>query len=189
MLQSAGNQQLRIGILVVVAALIGVGLWLAFGNSSNKKKHSTGESITSAIGPVALSTSELSEPGRDIVGQPIVLGRAEEGLPLRVLAPTNDRIFVRYLPKGVKAGAPGKKYLIIGDVSRSPDAYQALKKGAKGRGREGKERRHHLACGPRIRTASTSPGLSVPYEVEVYHPNARKARQDRRSPVQVTTVG
>ena len=28
-----GNQQLRIGILVVVAALIGVGLWLAFGNS------------------------------------------------------------------------------------------------------------------------------------------------------------
>ena len=72
--KQGGNQGLRIGILVVIAALIGVGLWLAFGHSSTKHKKRAIDTtpVTRAIGPVALTQIELRNKA-SIIGQPMYL--------------------------------------------------------------------------------------------------------------------
>jgi hypothetical protein len=162
------NQQLRIGILVVVAALVGIGLWLAFGNSSNKKKHHG--SLTSAIGPIALSKNELSNKA-NIVDQPVYWAGPKKGYHYEFWRLRNGRIFVRYLPVNVAAGAPGKKYLIIGTYFL-PGAYQALKKGDNFvKGKQGSV----IWTDPKKPSSVYIAWPGRKYEVEVYHPNARKA--------------
>ncbi len=170
--QTTGNQQLRIAILVVVAALIGVGLWLAFGNSSKKHHHPQTKNFTTAIGPIALSKNQLQNKS-NVLGQPIYWAGPKKGYHYEFWRLKNDEVFVRYLPTNVKAGAPGKKYLIIGTYPLS-HAYKALKKQAHGRVEKGPRGSivWPLPNDPHS-VYIAWPGKS--YEIEVYDPKASKA--------------
>ena len=184
--QQAGNQQLRIALLVVVAAVVGVGLWLAFGHSSkNKKKQGGSPAVTTAIGPVALSERQLRDKNT-IINQPMYWAGPKQGYHYEFWRLKSDRIFVRYLPQNVKAGAPGAHYLIVGTYPL-PGAYGALKKLANGKG----------VSGPNGSLVWVRPGYpksvyivwpKVNYEVEVYNPNPSKALQIAKS-TQIQTVG
>jgi hypothetical protein len=182
---STGNQQLRIAILVVVAALIGVGLWLAFGQSKHHKGNGS-SALRHAVGPVALTHDELLARAGN-VGQPIYWAGAAKGNGWHYeYTRRNDKIWVRYLPAGVKAGQKPAKLLIIGTYPLA-HAYKALKTLAKGRGVTGKD-------GSFVWVRKGDPKSvyvvwpSRPYEVEVYSPNPSKAAKIAESG-QITTVG
>jgi hypothetical protein len=86
----------------------------------------------------------------------------------------------------VKAGAPGKNYLIIGTYPL-PHAYKSLKKLAKGKGVKGPN-------GSFIWQRTGAPNSvyvvwpKVPYEIEVYDPHPSKSASIAESG-QVKTVG
>ncbi len=181
--QSMGSQQLRIVLLVVVVAAVGVGAWLAFGHSAKHKKKS--HNLTTAIGPVALSKSKLSAQALAL-GQPMYWAGPMKGFHYEFWRLKSDRIYVRYLPVKVKAGAPGKNYLIIGTYPL-PHAYKSLKKLAKGKGVKGPN-------GSFIWQRTGAPNSvyvvwpKVPYEIEVYDPHPSKSASIAESG-QVKTVG
>lgn len=178
----AGNNQLRIVILVVVVAVVGVGLWLAFGRSNKHHQHN----VTTGIGPVAQSARQLSNqasaifPGRFYWAGP----KKNYHYEFQRLA-KNGNMYVRYLPKGVPAGGKPGQLLIVATYP-FPGAYGRLKKGAKGRVVAGKN-------GSIIWVKTNDPKnvyiawKHVPYEVEIYDPNPRRAANIAESG-QVTPV-
>jgi hypothetical protein len=181
--QPAGNKSLRIAILVVVAALIGVGAWLAFGRSSNR--NSNAAPLFNAIPPVSQSARELSNRALTLA-QPLYWIGAKPGYHYEFSRNIKGYLYVRYLPKGVKAGEKPGKLLIVATYPLQ-HAYKLLKKGAHGRVVSGKR-------GSIVWVRTNGPQSvyiawpKVPYEVEVYSPNASKAAKIAESG-QVTTVG
>jgi hypothetical protein len=181
--QSSGNQQLRIAILVVVAALVGVGLWLAFGNSKSKPHH---HNVAIGIAPVSQSQRQLASRAL-AVGQPFYWMGPKKGYHYEFTRlAKNGNIYIRYLPKGVKAGGRPGQLTIIATYPMI-NAYGRLKKGAKGRVADGKN-------GSIVWVKTGDPKnvyiawKRVPYEVEVYNPDARKAAKIAEDG-SVTTVG
>lgn len=183
---ATGNQSLRIAILVVVAALVGVGLWLAFGHSKDKKGGGNSSALKHAVGPVSLSESQLLTKAGN-VGQPIYwAGAAKQKGTHYEYTRRNNKIWIRYLPKGVKANQKPAQLLIIGTYPLA-HAYKALKKLAKGRGVTGNDGSFvWVRKGDPKSVYIVWPGR--PYEVEVYSPNPTRAAKIAESG-QITTVG
>jgi hypothetical protein len=184
--QASGNQSLRIAILVVVAALVGVGLYLAFGNSSNKKKKHHGQNLTTAILPVALSKSQLlAKPG--ILDQPMYWIGPKKNFHYEFRRLPNNRIFIRYLPKGVKKGKKPGQLLIVATYPW-PNAYASLKKYAKGTQTAGKNGTIIVPSRPRDTKSVLMAFPGGHYEIEVYSPKPGKAATIAASG-QVASVG
>jgi hypothetical protein len=179
-----GNNSLRIAILVVVAAVVGVGVWLAFGHSKNKKSSGTAP-VATAIAPISQSARELSNRALTL-GQPLYWIGAKKNYHYEFSRTTKGFLYVRYLPKGVKATEKPGKLLIIATYPMT-DAYNRLKRGAKGRVVAGKH-------GSIVWVRTDNPKSvyiawpHVGYEVEVYSPNASKAARIAESG-QVMPVG
>jgi hypothetical protein len=179
---SANNQQIRIAVLVILALVAGVVLWLILGRNDTKAKPKP-QNLTKALGPWALSGNRLHAEALTL-GQPMYWAGPKRGVRYEFWRTTNNRIFIRYLPKGVRAGAPGQKYLIIGTYPVS-NAYRAVKKldgSVKGPGRSvvwvrPNDPRSVLIAWP-----------GVPYEVEVYDPRPANAATVAQSG-QVSSVG
>jgi hypothetical protein len=169
--QPMGNQQLRIAILVVVAALVGVGLWLAFGNSKHKKKGPA--NLTTAILPISLSKNQLLNKASN-AGQPIYWIGPKRHYHYEFRRLTNKYIYIRYLPKGVKVhGEPGK--LIIVATYPWQHAYAALKKANNGRGVAGKDGSFIIPSRPGDTKSVLMAWPHGSYEVEVFDPTPGKA--------------
>jgi hypothetical protein len=168
--------------LVVVAAVVGVVLWLVLGH--NTKKHHQGP-ITTAIGPLALTENKLLVRALAI-GQPMYWAGPKQNVRYEFRRLTNDKIYVRYLPKGVGVGKDCGKCLTIATYPFS-NAYNALKKVTNNRGVSGphgsyiwqnrKDPRSVLIAWPK-----------VPYQVEVYAYRATTSAQLAESG-QIHTVG
>jgi hypothetical protein len=178
--QPAGNQQLRIIVLVVVAALVGIGLWLAFGNSSKGGKGHGGQGVA----PIAQSARQLKNRVAT-TGQRIYWIGPKKNYHYEYTRTPKGLTYIRYLPKGVPAGGKPGKLLIIGTYPMS-DAYHRLKKGAKGRVAVGKH-------GSIVWVSSDPKSVyiawkGVPYEVEVDNQNASNAARIAESG-QVIKVG
>src|SRR5205085_10667451 len=90
---------------------------------------------------------------------------------------TNGRIFIRYLPKGVKVGAT-KAYLIVATCPVA-DAYKAVRTAAKESGAV-TFRIPHGGLAVYNQSAATNVYFAYPgskYQVEVFDPNPTRARQ------------
>jgi hypothetical protein len=87
------------------------------------------------IGPVLVTASELVVLERAI-GHPIYWAGPRTGDRYEFTRSVNGYVYVRYLPKGVMAGAMGAHYAIVATYP-FPDAYAALKKEAGGSGQNG----------------------------------------------------
>jgi hypothetical protein len=184
--QPMGNQQLRIAILVVVAALVGIGLWLAFGhNSKHKKKGGGTQNITTAIGPKTLSKRQLQALPVTL-NQPIYWAGPQKGYHYEFWRLKSNRVYVRYLPSNVPAGANGAHYLIVSTYP-FPHAYKALKKQANGRGEKGPNNSFIWALPGNPKHVYIA-WPKVPYEIEVFDPKASKAAAYAANG-DVTTVG
>jgi hypothetical protein len=130
-------------------------------------------SITTDIGPIALTSQHLKAEAMALKQPMFWAGPTREGL-YEFSRTRSDHVFVRYLPRGVRAGAPGAHFLVVATYP-FPTAYKALKKAARGRGVAGpggsvifarpNDPRSVLLAYPRF-----------PYEIEVFDPNPARAR-------------
>lgn len=178
------NRPLLIAILVIVAVIAGVVLWLVLGRDSGKPK-SKPENITTAIGPLGLNQTKLQARAL-AVGQPMWWIGPKRGVRYEFTRTTNDRIYVRYLPKGVGVGKKDGRFLIIATYPWA-NAYSQLKKASHNRGVAGPNGSYIWARPNDPRSVLVAfPGKN--YEIEVYDPSATKAATIAESG-QLHTVG
>jgi hypothetical protein len=155
-----------LGLGVVVAAMVVVWL-LAQGGSGGE--HATNR------GPKLVSQAQLQHFAGSL-GRPVYWAGPQSGLSYE-LTSASGRVWVRYLPPGVKAGDPRADFLVVGTYEQ-PHAYADLKHAAK---RTGSVSRSIAGGGLLVYNAQrpTSVYFSYPgasYQVEVYAPSARTAR-------------
>jgi hypothetical protein len=119
-----GRTRFRLSAVVVLAIAAGVIAWVLVGRGSSNSPATAGP-VAKAITPVALSASGLRTLAQQ-VAQPIYWAGPKPGYMYELTRTTAGRIYIRYLPAGVKAGAPGSNYLIVATYPY-PNALKALK--------------------------------------------------------------
>jgi hypothetical protein len=128
------------------------------------------------------------------VGHPIYWAGARSGARYELSRTKDGRVFVRYLPQGVKLGDPKPNYLSVGTYPQA-QAFETLKATAKKQ-----EVRTIKLRGGGLAFADKSHPTSVylaypgsPYQIEVFHPSAARARQlvasGKIMPVGIATAG
>lgn len=127
-----GRKVLKIILAIVVLAVIGCAVaWFINDRRSNDSATpATSTPTVTRVGPVVVSTSTLSALAAN-AGHTVYWAGSIPGLRPEFTKTTIARVYVRYLPAGVKAGDPKTKYLIVATYP-FPGAYEALKKAAKG---------------------------------------------------------
>jgi hypothetical protein len=180
----ASNQQVRIGVVILIAIAVAVGAWLILGHDSKGKKKQNARTYK-AIGPLALHQSGLMARALTL-GQPMYWAGPKPGFRYEFWRTSKGYIYVRYLPKGVHVGSDGKKYLVIGTYY-VPGAVQALKKESKGRGVQGPHG-SYIYARPKDPKSVLIAWPGKPYEVEVYSPHASESATIAESD-QVKSVG
>ena len=169
------SRRARLGILIALVLLVGAVLWIAVGRTSSSPSSTsnlTGSIVATPIRPVALSESGLATLART-VGQPIYWAGPRPGYLYELHRTSNGNVYIRYLPQGVNAGAPGAKYLTVATYPFR-GALPALNNVTTGR---------HLSI-PRGGVVLVSPTYdksvhlaypNVNYQVEVFSPTSGTA--------------
>jgi hypothetical protein len=108
-MRNVDRRWLGIGIVVLVAAAAGTGVWLVVRDDDH-------ESAQNAAAPARSSTAQLSERNLvalgDSLGRPFYWAGRRDGVSYEFTETAEGRIFVRYLPAGVKAGS-AEPYLTV----------------------------------------------------------------------------
>lgn len=113
---------------VVLAVVVGIVVWVIVGGGGSS---STSPNVT-PIAPIALSASGLKTLART-VPQPVYWAGPQSGRLYELSRTSNGNVYIRYLPPGVKAGAPAAKYLAIATYPLK-NALQVLNANANGNG-------------------------------------------------------
>lgn len=158
-----------LAVAVVVAAVL-VG-WLLIRDDGPSTP------ATSGAGPALVSSAQL-ERAAAALGSPIYWAGPRTGYSYELTATASGRVYVRYLPRGAKAGDPRASYLTVGTYS-ADHAYADLKRASTRNVAE----LIHLADGGLLMAPKRLPKsvyLAYPgsaYQVEIYAPSAGAARQ------------
>jgi len=159
-------QLVALGLAVAVAAFVVTWL-LASGGSSGTPSASSG--------PAIVSQAQLQHfaGSRD---HPVYWVGPKPGFSYE-LTSGNGRVWVRYLPAGVRAGDPQASFLVVGTYEQ-PHAYVNLKHAAK---RSGSVSRAIADGGLLVYNAQRPTSVyfsypGAPYQVEIYAPSAETAR-------------
>jgi hypothetical protein len=129
--------------------------------------------VPDPAGPVLVPASVLKTASK-LLHQPIYWAGPRKGLHYEFWRLESGSIFVRYLPPGVRVGAPSSKFLIVGTY-RIAHAFDAVKTFC-GRG---------AVAGPHGSIYCPRPGApksvyvafpKVDYEIEVYDPSPKVSR-------------
>jgi hypothetical protein len=83
------------------------------------------------IGPIALTATDLANESKSL-RKPIYWAGPRPGDSYEFTRTKRGPIYVRYLPKGVRAGTPGASFLLVATYP-SPGAFAALKQEAGGK--------------------------------------------------------
>ena len=168
---------IRLGAVVALAVAAGVVTWLLVGRDKSSGTASTPTTVTTpgaGIGPVGVSPAGLGTMVNTI-HQPVYWAGARPGNTYEFTQTSAGKVYVRYLPAGVKVGDKRADFLIVATYPFA-NAYAALKKVAAGR---------EIALqGGGI--AFVDPGYpksvhiaypKVPYQVEVFDPSPAQSLQ------------
>jgi hypothetical protein len=172
----ARRRDVRIGAVVAVAIAAAFVVWLFVRGGDSNSGSPAGTQTVSAIAPVAASQDRLRQLSVDI-GRPIYWAGPRSDDTYELTRTIQDRIYIRYLPSGVRVGTKQADYTIVGTYPVS-NAYNVLKGLAKTSG-------HTSFSAPDSGFAvySTSqptnvylafPGSNV--QIEVFDPSADRAR-------------
>ena len=174
---------LRLGAVVTLAFLAAFITWLAIDRGRDS---SSAPAVSEAT--VAASQTELAALA-DEVGHPVYWAGPKPGYAYGLQRTRDGRIYVRYLPAGVKVGDERQKYLTVATYPVA-DAYAALEAAGKAEGATAKR----LPGGALMVTNASRPTsvyLAYPgsaYQVEVYDPSpARAGRVARREVTEVAS--
>jgi hypothetical protein len=165
-----GRAPWLLAVGIVGAALVGLAIWLVVGSGD-------GENATTRATPRAVSIRRLDQFASS--GGRALYWAGPQARATYELTSTNDgRVYVRYLPPGVKVGDRAAKYLTIGTYPQQA-AFATLKATARkqrvatirppGGGLAFQDKRH-----------PTSVYVSYPgaaYQIEVYDPSPTLARR------------
>lgn len=172
----ARRPDVRIGAVIAVAIAVAFVVWLLVrGGDSNSS--STGQTQTvPAIAPVAATPERLRSLSVE-VGRPIYWAGPHSNDTYELTRTSQDRIFVRYLPHGVRVGTKQADYTIVGTYPVG-DAYGVLQKLAK---KEGETSFTAPNGGIAVYDTSRSTNVYLAYpdtdvQIEVFDPSAGRAR-------------
>jgi hypothetical protein len=174
--------RIRLGAVVALAVAAGIVAWALIGrdNSSSTPTSTTATKgpVTAAHAAVGLSANGLTTLARRIK-QRIYWAGPRPGYIYEVTRLSDGRVFVRYLPPGVKVGDKRAQFLIIATYP-FPDALSGLEKVSRGKGiaiRGGGMALVHTTYPKSVHVAF--PGVN--YQIEVYDPSPKVSLQVARS--------
>jgi hypothetical protein len=161
------SPQVRLGALLAIGFATFLVGWLMLGRDSGSSTPPTGAS--------ASSESQLRDFAKT-AGHPIYWVGPRTGNTYELTRTTDGRVYVRYLPEGVKVGDPRPQFLTVGTYPRS-NAFAELRRASRAAGASSKELPNGgLAV---FSKGSSSVYFGYPgakYQVEVYAPSAGSAR-------------
>ena len=170
---------MRVTAVVAIAAIVGLGAWLALrssdGSSNSATNGSTSTAVT-AVAPVAVSQSGLATIAKGL-NQPIYWAGAQKGMTYELTQTGNGRIYVRYLPAGVAVGS-SHPYLTIATYPVT-DAFSATSSVAQG----AKSVKIPARAGGVAFYGKSDPTSvyeafpGVNFQVEIYSPSPKQARK------------
>ncbi|HEX6702831.1 MAG TPA: hypothetical protein VF101_19040 [Gaiellaceae bacterium] len=181
----ARRRSLRIGAVVALALAAAFVAWLVVrGDDSGSSTTTTASSpaTTATQGPKTKPLLEAAsvptlKTVAALVGHPIYWAGAKSGTTYELTRTTDGRIYVRYLPPGVKVGDKHADYLIVATYPVR-DAYRAVQTASKENGAEA----FRIKNGGRAvlnKRAPTNVYFAYPrsnYQIEVYDPHPGRAR-------------
>jgi hypothetical protein len=168
------------GGAVLLAVVVGLVLWFVL--------HGGGGKEAQRAPATAASITRLNSFA-STVGHPIYWAGSQPSFTYELSRTTDGRVYIRYLPPGVKTGTSKPDYLTVGTYLQ-PHAFATLRATAKKQGAQ----LIHLAGGGlafQYKGRPTSVYLAYPgsnYQIEVFDPSQTKALQLVRSG-QVQPVG
>jgi hypothetical protein len=123
----ARRSNVRVGAIVAVAIAVAFVVWLLVrGGDSNTASTATNGQ---AVGPVATSEDELRSLS-DELGHPLYWAGPIPDQTYELTRTSDNRVFIRYLPKGVPVGIRQAAYTIVGTYPVE-NAYKVLQTLAK----------------------------------------------------------
>jgi hypothetical protein len=176
---------LRLTAVIAVAIAAGLIVWPFVrdnGDSGSKKTKSqttTSSSTGKRVRPLlAAATRQRLISVSAAAKQPIYWAGPKRGVTYELTRTTDDRYFVRYLPKGVRVGNRTGEYLLVGTYPVD-NAYGAVQRAAKETGAA-----TFSTPGGGLAVVNSRAPKNVyfafphtKYQVEVFDPSARRARQ------------
>jgi hypothetical protein len=182
------KRRIRFGAAIALAVAGGLAAWAIAGTHGTDSPATSGATTTKttsttttpakAIGPVGLSAKGLRTLTQS-VKQPIYWAGAKSGYLYELTRTTTGKIFVRYLPPGVKVGSKKATFLIVATYP-VPNAFKSLKNLSS---------QHHFSIpGGGIAVVDKAhpqsvhlafPGVN--YQFEVYDPSPARSLQIAKS--------
>jgi hypothetical protein len=160
-----------LGAVVALALAAGLIAWVVAGrDNSSTSPGPTRVAGSSNVGPAAYNARGLRILAAKL-NRPIYWAATKSGYTYEVTRTADGKIYVRYLPPGVKVGAKGSNYLIVATYPYR-HAYRALKAVQDGKG-------HRIRGGGLAVVQEGYPQsvhVAFPYEnyqVEVYDPSPK----------------
>jgi hypothetical protein len=169
----ARRPELRIGAVVAVAIAVAFVVWLLVrGGDSN----STPSTTKQAVGPVATTEDELRSLS-DELGHPLYWAGPIPDRTYELTRTSDNRVFIRYLPKGVPVGIRQAAYTIVGTYPVD-NAYKVLKTLAK---KPNESSFSAPSGGFAVYSTTQANNVYLAYpgsnlQIEVYDPSPQKAR-------------
>ena len=158
-------------ILAAVAVVIGLAVWFAVRGGGDAAKTSRRATATEA-------SAQRLYAFAGSVGHPIYWAGSQPSYTYELSRTKDGRVYIRYLPHGVKPGTPSPNYLTIGTYPQR-NAFATLRASAKSQGIG----TLHLAGGGlafQYKKRPTSVYLAYPgsdYQIEVFDPSPKRALQ------------
>jgi hypothetical protein len=174
----ARRPNVRVGAVVAVAIAAAFVVWLLVrGGDSNTTKPGTSTSTGEASGPAATSTDKLRALSVEL-GHPIYWAGAVPDSTYELTRTSDDRIFIRYLPRGVPVGIRQASYTIVGTYP-VPNAYKVLQGLAK---KPGESTFSAPVGGFAVYSTAQPTNVYLAYpgsnvQIEVYDPSPQRARR------------
>jgi len=171
----ARRSNVRVGAIVAVAIAVAFVVWLVVrGGDSNTASTTTNGQ---AVGPVATSEDELRSLS-DELGHPLYWAGPIPDRTYELTRTSDNRVFIRYLPKGVPVGIRQAAYTIVGTYPVE-NAYKVLQ----GLAKKPDESSFSAPSGGFAVYSTTQPNnvyLAYPgsnLQIEVYDPSPQQARR------------
>ena len=186
--RSKRSRSLPIGAVVAVALAAAFVVWLVVrdnDSSSSTSAVTTPPAVTTPRGATTKSATPILEAASiqtlktvpALVGHPVYWAGPKSGITYELTRTSDDRIFVRYLPNGVKIGDRRADALIVATYP-VPNAYRAVGLAAKEQGAQ----TFSVPGGGKAVLNKSAPKnvyFAFPrsnYQIEVYSPLAGRAK-------------
>jgi hypothetical protein len=165
-----GRTWIRIGLIAVVAAVVGVAAYW-WGVRDNSGRQAAPRSSTAAVSGSTLKALTAA------LGRPIYWAGPRHGVTYEFTETADRRVYVRYLPSGVKAGSP-RAYFTVATYPIA-NAYAATV-GAAGKAGAVKLTTKNGAVAFYAKARPTNVYLAFPgadVQIEVFDPSGRALRE------------